>query len=832
MDTLVELLEESARGHGPNPALLIKPTFRYRVWTYADLWQESGRVASYLQKMGVRKGDRVLLWGPNMPQWVLAFFGALRAGAVAVPLDVRSTPDFVTGVLKRTEPRVTFTSRFTSHSMNGDIPSVQLEELDQVVADCSPHPVEVTVEPEDLAEIMFTSGTTGEPKGVMLTHRNITSNAQAAAKAFPGESSDRLLSLLPLSHMFEQTGGLLAPIVFGGRIVYPTSRQPSFIFKALQENHITILLLVPQALQLFMDGIEREVEEKGKTGLWRAMNRIAPRLPLAARRRLFSSVHRRMGGNIRYFLSGGAHLDPDLSQKWENLGIPILEGYGATETAPVITFNSLGRKVVGSVGRVLSGQEIRIAEDGEVLTRGPNVTPGYWQNEEATAAALDGEWYRTGDLGHIDDAGYLFLRGRKKDLIVLANGQNVYAEDVERLLNANPAVKEGVVVGLPDERSGGETVHAVLLVEDPTVPVKGIVDATNDKLADHQRIATYAVWHEEDFPRTHTLKVRKGVVLDYLKEAAASGQERTSAEPATAASVPVDPLVRIIAQIADVPVQEVGSGQTIGGDLGLDSLSRVELLSVVEQELGTYIDESLVGPSTTVDRLRQLVAEQTQARGGTGLHFYRWPLKAWCVALRQGIHHALVFPLLATMYRSNVSGLENLEHLEGPVLFAVNHNATQWDSLLVLRSLPNRWRRRVAYAAAAEITFGRRWLGITASLVGSAFPFDRETAIRQSLEYLGSLLDGGWNVGIFPEGEQRVGQELLPFKSGVGLLGVECRAPIVPVRLVSLGPLPRSRPGLGRREEVSVRIGAPLRFSPNTSYVEAAERIEQAVRSL
>ena len=266
---------------------------------------------------------------------------------------------------------MTFTSRFTSHSMNGDIPSVQLEELDQVVADCSPHPVEVTVEPEDLAEIMFTSGTTGEPKGVMLTHRNITSNAQAPAKAFPGESSDRLLSLLPLSHMFEQTGGLLAPIVFGGRIVYPTSRQPSFIFKALQENHITILLLVPQALQLFMDGIEREVEEKGKTGLWRAMNRIAPRLPLAARRRLFSSVHRRMGGNIRYFLSGGAHLDPDLSQKWENLGIPILEGYGATETAPVITFNSLGRKVVGSVGRVLSGQEIRIAEDGEVLTRGP-----------------------------------------------------------------------------------------------------------------------------------------------------------------------------------------------------------------------------------------------------------------------------------------------------------------------------------------------------------------------------------------------------------------------------------------------------------------------------
>ena len=180
--------------------------------------------------------------------------------------------------------------------------------------------------------------------------------------------------------------------MFGCRIVYPISRQPSLIFKALQENRITVLLLVPQGLQLFMDGIEREVARQGKVRLWRTMHRIAPRLPVAARRRLFGSVHRRMGGSIRYIVSGGAYLDPRLAQKWENLGIPIVEGYGATEAAPVITFTSADRKVPDSVGRVLSGQEIRIAEDGEVLTRGPNVTPGYWQNEGATAGAFDGEW--------------------------------------------------------------------------------------------------------------------------------------------------------------------------------------------------------------------------------------------------------------------------------------------------------------------------------------------------------------------------------------------------------------------------------------------------------
>ncbi|MCH8207174.1 MAG: AMP-binding protein, partial [Chloroflexi bacterium] len=671
MDTLVELLDESARRHGPNPALLIKPTFRYRVWTYEDLAEESRRVASYLQEAGVRKGDRVLLWGPNMPQWVVAFFGVLRAGAIAVPLDVRSAPDFVTRVVERTGPKLAFTSRFTSRSMSIGLPSVHLEALDQALESHSPHAAEVDIAPDDPAEIMFTSGTTGEPKGVILTHRNVASNVQAAAPAFPGGSSDRMLSLLPLSHMFEQTGGMLIPLVYGCRIVYPTSRQPSFIFKALQENRITVLLLVPQALQLFMDGIEREVERQGKERLWRVMHRIAPRLPAAARRRLFRRVHARMGGSTRYILSGGAYLDPDLAQKWENLGIPIVEGYGATEAAPVITFNRVGRRVSGSVGRALEGQDIRIAEDGEVLTRGPNVTPGYWQNEEATAAAFDGEWYRTGDLGYMDDAGYLYLKGRKKDLIVLANGQNVFPEDIERLLNAHPLVKEGVVVGLSDERSTGETVHAVLLLEDPTVPAREIVNEVNDELADHQRIVSHTVWHEEDLPRTHTLKVRKGVVLDYLKAAASQGSERASLGPGTMASAQVDPLVRIIAQIAEVPVQAVESSKTLGGDFSLDSLKRVELLSIVEQELGAYIDESLVGPNTTVEGLAELVTRQAQV-SGHGLRFYQWPLTAWATALRRGIQHTIIFPLLATMYRPSVTGLENLEGLRGPVIFAIN----------------------------------------------------------------------------------------------------------------------------------------------------------------
>lgn len=832
MSTLVELLQSYVERFGPSPALLIKPALRYRVWTYDDMWRDAGKVASFLQDRGILKGDKVLLWGPNTPYWVLAFFGILRAGAIGVPLDVRSAKDFVGRVVDSTEPKLAFVSRFTAERADLDIEEVSLEDLEVTIAEYSSEPAKVAVEPGDLAEIMFTSGTTGDPKGVMLSHGNIASNVEAVRRVSPAHSADRMLSILPLSHMFEQTGGLLVPLSSGCRIAYPTSRQPTFIFKALREMSITILLLVPQGLQLFMDGIEREVERKKKGGIWRALNRVAPFLPIFARRLLFANVHKQMGGKLKFALSGGARLEPALARKWENLGVRVLEGYGTTEASPVISFNSLDRQVPGSVGKVLSGQEVRIATDGEVLVKGPNVTSGYWRNEESTKSLFDGDWYKTGDLGHLDDDGFLFLRGRKKDLIVLANGQNVYAEDIESMLTSHPAVKEGVVLGIQEARSGGERVHAVLLMEDPSVPVKDVVDSVNAGLADHQRIADYTVWSDDDFPRTHTLKVKKGIVLDAIV-AAGGGGKAEALQPADAPpSETVDPLLRLVAEVAEVPVRSVESGSTLGGDLGIDSLKRVELLSYVEQQFGTYVDESQVDPTTTVQELVELVASQAQVRGG-GLRFYGWPLTAWCRALRRLIHLVLIFPYMSSLYKTTVSGVENLDGLQGPVVFAINHNAIQWDSLIVLKSLPKVWRRRVAYAAAAEITFSKLWLTVLASLVGGAFPFDRETAIRQSMEYLGGLLDSGWNVGIFPEGEQLLRQPMLPFKSGVGLLGVECRAPIVPIRIVTeSGPSARFKPLFGNREVVSVYIGRPLELPPDTSYPDAANQIEQAVRSL
>ena len=828
MDTLVDLLDESRRKFGPNPALLVKPTYKYLGWNYQQLWDASGQVASWLQQQDVGKGDRVLLWGPNMPQWIMAFFGAFRVGAITVPLDVRSAPDFVSRVSRLTEPKVALVSRRTDASPIGGLPVAHLEDLDQRVAECPLEPSPVNVSPDDLAEVMFTSGTTGDPKGVMLTHRNIVSNAQAVSSIFVGRETDRILSLLPLSHMLEQCGGLLAPLLSGARIVYPVSRQPTFLFKAFQENKISLLLLVPQGLQLLMNGIEREVERQGKTAVWEKLQGIAPNLPMAARRRLFTTVHRRFGGGLRCVFTGGSFLDPILARKWENLGIPIVEGYGATEASPVVTFNGLSDRVLGSVGKNLPGQKVRIAGDGEVLAAGPNITPGYWKNQRATDDSFEGEWYKTGDLGYLDEEGRLYLRGRKKDLIVLANGQNVFPEDIEQLLNAHPGVTEGVVVGLPGESSGAETVHAVLLLGDQQ-DSRPIIDAINSALADHQYITSHSVWPEEDFPRTHTLKVKKALVLEQITNSRTSSQDAPTSAVPNAAMARVDPLVQLVAQVCQAPIAVVTPECSLSGDLALDSLGRVELLSLIEQEMGIYIDESLLGPSTSFGDLQQLVEERAQSTA-PNMQFLQWPLTRWCTNVREAIHHTVLFPWLQTKYQAEVSGLEGLQGVDGPVIFAINHNAIKWDSMLVLKILPRPLRRRMTYAAAAEFTFAKTWIAVVASLVGNAFPLYREGGIRPSLEHLGSVLDRGWNVGIFPEGDQQVGKPMLPFQTGTGLLAVDGRVPVVPLRLINHG---KGKTGVAaNRESISVRFGAPLRFSPGTSYAEATQRIEEAVRAL
>ncbi len=825
MYTIPALLDRAAETHGQRQALGMKRGYRTVRWPYSYLRDISLRVAALVQECGLEKGDRVLLCAPNSPEWVAAYFGCLKAGAILVPLDVRSAPDFAHKVASQTTPRLAFVSTATEHALGGlHLPTLKLENLADHVAGEGAAPRDVRLAPDDVAEVMFTSGTTGQPKGVILTHGNITSNVLSAARAVPIKPHYRLLSLLPLSHMLEQTVGLLAPLSGGASVFYAQSRQPAAVLRAMREQRITTVLLVPQALKLFMDAIESRAREQGKERVWQTLQRLSPRLPMRMRRTVFGRVHRELGGALEFFICGGAYLDPALARKWEAIGVPVLQGYGATEASPIITSNSFRRRKLESVGAPVAGVDVRIDEGGEVLVRGPNITQGYWQDPQATAAAFNRGWYRTGDLGAFDRDGFLLFRGRKKDMIVLSSGLNVYAEDVEAALKRQAGVADAAVVGLAPAGQEVE-VHAVLLLREGAGSPQSIVDAANASLAEHQRVRGHTVWPDADFPRTHTLKVKKQAVSERVMDLRAG---RRPVAPASTAQ-PVSPFACLVARHTEVEPERVTGGARLGADLGLDSLARVGLLAALETEMGVYLDESQVSSETTVSELEALASGASAT--AKAYRYPEWPLGLPARLGRAAAHALMVAPLLRLFAPLKVEGRERLAGTEGPVIFAVNHQSHA-DTPAVLAALPARWRGRTAVAAAADFWFsGRSARAALASFLFNAFPFSRGGAVRPSLERCAHLLDRGWSVLIYPEGTRSATGEPGPFKSGTGLMAVEMGVPVVPVWVSGTKALLPKNGALPRRSRVSVRFGVPLRFHQGASYIEANAAIERAVRA-
>ncbi len=480
--------------------------------TYNDLLERVHGFAGSLQEKGLKKGDRLLLWSASRIDWMVAFFGTLLIGAVVVPLDINSKEDLLSKIEQSTEAKYLITSQKQYNGLHHPhAPLIDIDALPQGTLNMAALP---EINGDDLAELVFTSGTTGQPKGVMLSHFNITSDAIAAVSFVHILKDDRALSILPLSHMFELTIEI-AILYVGASVVYARTLSPDTLLKLFASQGVTCMVLVPQALQLFLNGIERQVRQQKKEKQWEVLHRIAERLPFRFRHILFRPVHKRFGGHFHFFVSGGAYLPPKLHKRWENMGFRVLQGYGATECSPVVSATPYNEHVYNSIGKPIPGVEVRIAEDGELLVRGPNVAPGYWKNPEATAAAFENGWYHTGDLGFEDEKGNLYLKGRKKNLIVLANGLNVYPEDIENVLLTNPSIKDAVVFGLM-EKDDGPTVHGVLLMNEPD-QAKSAVQQANKQLASQQQIRGFTVWPDQDFPRTHTLKVKRPEVLERLQ---------------------------------------------------------------------------------------------------------------------------------------------------------------------------------------------------------------------------------------------------------------------------------------------------------------------------
>jgi long-chain acyl-CoA synthetase len=543
MSTLIDLLDRAVVRFGDRPAVGLRRDDGTTVhWTYRDLDRRARIAAWRLRALDLEPGDRILTWSPSTPELPAAYYGAMHARLVIVPLDLRMSADAVEGIVRASGARhlILGTGRDAPDPREAGLtgfPTTTVDDLAAEPADDDPaFPPDWEVRQaswvrptaDETFELVFTSGTTGTPKGVILSHDNVVASIESFHRIVP-PMDHRIVSLLPLSHLLEQAVGLYYALDVGADVLYVRSRNPRVIFDALREHRVTSMVVVPQILDLFWSAIEREVEKRGRTAAFDRLRGIARHLPFALRRRLFGSVHAQLGGHFRLFLSSGAFLPPALQQSWEDLGVTVLQGYGATETGTG-TCTTLSDHGPGTVGRPPEGIDMRLAPDGEIQFRGRTVFRGYWNAPEATADAFTADgWYRTGDIGHLDDAGRLILSGRTKDIIVLPNGFNVYPEDIENALRiagirdsvvveTRPGRIEAVVLGSAGA-PGIPGAAAAAVDADPAelrARIDGAVKAANASLGPNQRIAGWRLWPDEDFPRTHTLKVKRSPIRAWV----------------------------------------------------------------------------------------------------------------------------------------------------------------------------------------------------------------------------------------------------------------------------------------------------------------------------
>ncbi len=823
---------------GSEIAFVHWPGLRPVRWTYLRLAQACWRFARELEDRGIGHGDRVAIWGRNSPEWVAAFYGTLLRGAVAVPLDDACAPDFAVRVANQVAPRLLAGAR--GRSIGPDVPVIVLEDLDDVVRRHSDGPASAaSVQPSDLAQIVFTSGTTAEPRGVLITHGNVLSNLEPLereiAKYLKWERPFhpiRFLDLLPLSHVFGQFMGIYVPQLLGGEVHFTDSLNPSRIVETIRRERISVCVAVPRILHSLQSMIEHAAESRGELDwLKSALVASEGQHPLRKWWR-FRRVHRQFGWKFWAFVAGGATLDPDVELFWRQLGYAVVQGYGMTETASLVSVNHPFKMSRGSIGKVMPGQDVKLGPGGEIFVRGSNVTPGYWSSA-GTPERVGDDWFPTGDIGELDAEGNLFFKGRKKTVIVTASGLNIYPEDLEAALRAEPEIRDCLVVEI--EGPNGPEPAAAILADGLDTAARGVARA-NATLADYQQVRSWAVWPDPDFPRTSTQKIRRPVVEDFMK-ARAEGRTVAGAH---------DALADVLARVSGSRGGAVESGATLGGDLGLDSLARVELLSALEDRYQVDIDESAFTSATTVGDLEKLLggsATDTELQPHT---YPRWPQWWWVRTIRLAVLYGVMLPVAFFMCRCAVRGRGRLESTSGPVVFMSNH-VVRTDAGLILSVLPGRFRRNVAIAMSGEMLAG--WLRPPAGTgwierlrlraqyvlvlaLFNVFPLPQRTGFRKSFAYAGELVERGSSVLVFPEGARTPDGAIHEFRAGAGILAAELGVPVVPVRIDGLYAVKLTGRKFVRPGAVTISFGEPLEFDVSDDVSETTSVIETAVRSL
>ncbi|MFN8533372.1 MAG: AMP-binding protein [Dehalococcoidia bacterium] len=837
-DTLFDLLTERARRWPDAVALGSASGLGWESVTSSQLLERTTRLAGELHAAGVGRGDRVVLWAPNN-WWLPAYLFALwKLGAIPVPFDREMNPEAASAIVSSVEARLVITGYGERPVWGGGHPLVEWWEPGSRNA----APIEDGAS-EPLAAIFFTSGTTGNPKGCMITHANLLSQVEALPDNVPLDPSTRAASILPLSHLFELTVGLLYPLASGAAIHYIPSRRAPDILRVFSEQRITHMVAVPQVLTLMGGALEGQLRAKLPGPAFNALMATADRTPFALRRRLFFFIHRRLGGHLEVIAAGGAALPPETQVLWERIGVRIIQGYGASETSPVIACGTWRGSPLGSVGKPIRNVEVKLAPDGELLVRGPNVMQGYWKDPVRTAEAIRDGWYHTGDVATIDPDGNVRLAGRAKDLIVLPSGLKVWPSDVEDVLTAHPAVKDAVVVMNPSA-AGGATLHAFLLPESTpdASAIASILHAANSRLAVHQRLASASWYPEPDFPRTSTLKVRRQLL------------PRPDQVSAAAAPLMDDEIGRAIAVAARVA--SVRPEQTLA-ELGLDSLAIVNLALALEEKSGKPIADADLGADMTVAEVRAMIAGANDT--GPDLAEQEtispdvptWPY-TWGRALRRlSAPYDLTYRLTVT--KTLIAGREHLTNLPEPVIFAGTHHSFA-DVPVVRHALAKSGAKHLVsrlIIPAGALGFQRAGVfGRYNQLALGLYPIRQHSRQGDSLRGLINLARQGSVILIFPQGDHVDPQAEVRdepaarFRTGVARLAEALGAAVVPFGLAGtemvvpphadgfdglvIGGMPiRLKP-----TPLAIAFDAPLRIETGESIQAFTSRLQETCFAL
>ncbi|MFN2399399.1 MAG: AMP-binding protein [Gemmatimonadaceae bacterium] len=856
---LIELFDTATKRFATRVAMRIERGGRVERYTYADLQEVASRAGGLLAASGVKSGDRVLLVSHNAPEWGMAYFGVLKAGATCVPVDPESSVDEIIRFVGASDAVGCITSdRVASrHPDLGArlrlggfgslrvwrfadlfaIPDVEIEKAGLAL-------LPEQVQAHSVASLIFTSGTTGQPKGVMLSHRNLTSMVSMLGSVFDLGTGDGVLSVLPLHHTFEFSAGFLMPLSRGTQITYLTDVNREQLVRALETSHVTAMVGVPALWESLHRGITGKMRDSGKAVenisklLMMANSWVRDRTPMNPGHFLFASVHRRFGGKIRYLISGGAALSNTVKKDLHGLGFTVLEGYGLTEASPVLTVTRpRNNLLLSSVGTPLPGVEVRIADAddkgiGEVLARGSNIMAGYYEDEDATSSTLVDGWLRTGDLGRLDDSGNLYLVGRSKEIIVDSDGRNVYPDDLEVVYSGCPFIKELCILGVPD---GVAEKVACVVVPDYAHDDSLSPEEVRRRIEDHIRGRSVPLPHhkrvkllhisEDELPRTATRKVKRNEVAAVL--AALESASRSDAEPARGGALGgsgrmlddrTSWLVPIVAAVSNRPRAGIRADTRLEA-LGFDSLMYVELAAAIEEAGGSLEAPDRLHEVRDLRELGQMVRRNAPLLPEPE----RLPATAGDSGNRreQGKNDEVELPWLVRATGAKALGVLQRVFYEGvldasyeggtnvPVhtnfIVAANH-ASHLDMGLVKMALGDQGKDLVALAAA-DYFFDNRYKRAYVENFTNLVPIERSGSLRQSLRHARSFLERGFNALIFPEGTRSVTGQLGEFKPVVGFLALSARVGILPMYLEgTYEALPKGSAML-RSRKVGVRIG-------------------------